>query len=206
MLIVGIIVLVLVSIIVAIREGAEFHQDSKKAAEKSENYKKEYEQKMAEYREQFGEPDRIIQAFDYSESITDNSELFVDRTSKISSYIIIYDTAKKVLIKGNLYDYKDIEGYEIVSNDKVISSSVQTSTGSLLGRAAVGGLVGGGVGAIIGASSAEKKVKTDSITNVYVTVFTNSIKEPSIVIRLINPEQKTVSDIDGILRIITNFN
>ena len=203
MLIVIIIVFVLVSIIVAIREVVEFHHDSKKAAEITENYKKEYEQKMTEYQEQFGEPDRVNKAFDYSESIADNSELFVDRSSKLSSYIIIYDTPKKVLIKGNLYDYKDIEGYEIVFNDKVISSSVQTSTGSLLGRAAVGGLVGGGVGAIIGASSAEKKINTDSISNVYVTIFTNSIKEPSIVIRLINPDQKTVSDIDGVLRIIT---
>ncbi len=72
----------------------------------------------------------------------------------------------KILINNNTYKISKIteckaiitkaETYNTYTEKQVI----QTNTGNAVGRAIVGGVLGGGVGAIIGGTTAEKEIKT----------------------------------------------
>lgn len=80
------------------------------------------------------------------------------RNSKPLEAIGIDDTTKKVLVlqdKAYEYSFEDIRGVEIVVND---AETINKSTLNTLGRAAIGGLLLGGIGAIAGAFSGSSKV------------------------------------------------
>lgn len=117
--------------------------------------------------------------------------------------ILVYEPLKKISIKGKIYDFSQITGYS-VSVNPFAGATTRTSTGSMLGRAALGGVLFGGVGAIIGASSARKE--TEYETRTFFTIYTNSLSEPSIVLDLILPDKERVAQIEGVLRIITANN
>lgn len=127
----------------------------------------------------------------------------VSITEDVNSYLMVFEPSKKIFLKGKMYDFSQIKGYTVSVNNKVVSSGTSASTGSVIGRAALGGALFGGVGAIIGAASANTNTDYETINETVITVFTNSISEPSVVLDLVSPDKMTVAQIEGILRIIT---
>ena len=145
----------------------------------------------------YGEPTVKISAQCYSSAWNWSSG------TDINSQILVYEPLRKISIKGKMYDFSQITGYSVTVNNQIVSSNTKTSMGSALGRAAVGGVLLGGAGAIIGASTAKKTTEYESKDRTVITIFTNSLSEPSIVLDLIMPDKEKVARIEGVLRIIT---
>lgn len=89
-------------------------------------------------------------------------------------YSFIVSEEKQLLeINYKIYNFKDVLDFKVVDNEEVVYTPAQysttTNTGSMIGRAIVGGLVSGGVGAIIGGATASKEtvqtVNSSSITH-----------------------------------------
>lgn len=106
-----------------------------------------------------------------------------------SSYdaIRIYGDTKTILLKSKPYQFKDIIDYTLVDIRSTIGGEskaiTKTSTSSVLGRSAVGALVAGPAGAIIGGGSASKETiitqsKTKTLHSYRINVTVNSIEEP----------------------------
>lgn len=79
------------------------------------------------------------------------------------------------------------DDYRIKHGEVNYTSETNTSTGSLLGRSAAGAVLGGGVGAVIGASSASKNTTTigrqndDTIIHKYfISINLRSLETPLI--------------------------
>ena len=144
----------------------------------------------------FGEPTTKIFAPCYS-NLSHSSSL-----EDACNYILVFEPLKKISLKGKIYDYSQITSYSVSVN--LDSSTTKTSLGSALGRAALGGALFGGVGALIGASTAKTDTEYESKTTI--TIFTNSLSEPAIILDLILPEKENIARIEGVLRIITEKN
>lgn len=76
----------------------------------------------------------------------------------------------------NSISFNDINGFEILEDSTVTDG---------IGRAIAGGILAGGVGAIVGAVTAKKYVTSYSIT-----FYTNNIAKPQIIIPLLNSKTK----------------
>lgn len=145
----------------------------------------------------FGEPTIKLFAPCYS-NLSHSSSL-----EDTCNYVLAFEPLQKISLKGKIYDYAQLTSYS-VSVNPVYSSSTKTSLGSALGRAVIGGALFGGLGALAGAGTAKKETKYESKTTI--TIFTNSMNEPAIVLDLIIPNEETVAQIEGLLRIITAKN
>ena len=91
-------------------------------------------------------------------------ELYDSNLNKHYEDIVIYEKAKKIIFGKTEYNFEDIFSCSIYDENKKDippSQVTRTDTGSMLGRAAVGGLTLGVVGAVIGAMTA----KTESISS-----------------------------------------
>lgn len=113
-----------------------------------------------------------------------------------SSFIELDEKNRKILIGGKQNNTKDINfrvikakeviGVELIDNGKgLLSSSGNTNT---LGMAAIGGLLFGGAGAIVGAISGSNS--NSVVTEISLRIALDDIKTPYIGINFIN---KTVS-------------
>lgn len=146
--------------------------------------------KMQEFNDSFGElsKDIVIRKF-YGESyIYDTS----DR-------VLIYESSSKIIIRNRIFNFEDIIAFNLVDDEEIIyqnsvsTSKSETSAGSMIGRALVGGALLGGVGAIIGGATAKKNIITTNtpqpksvIHNYKVNIIVNSISNPQIIINLDN--------------------
>ena len=146
--------------------------------------------------DKYGKPTVILDAV-----CKDNRNM--DWRSDINSHIIVYEQTKIFFLKGKKYDLSELTGYSISVNNQIVSASTNISTGSMLGRAVVGGVLLGGVGAILGANSADTETNYTAVDNAIVSIFTNSISNPAISLDLICPDPKELARIEGVLRIIT---
>ena len=147
----------------------------------------------------YGEPTVKVFAPCYSNPIS------MTMRSDVNSNVFVFEQARKICLKGKIYDFSQITGYSVSVNNKIVSSNTKTSMGSAIGRAAVGGALFGGVGAIIGAGTAKEKTEFETEDKTIITIFTNSISEPSIVLDLVLPNQEEAAKIEGLLRIITTM-
>ena len=77
--------------------------------------------------------------------------------------------------------FSKIIGCEIITDSEV--------TGGV-GRAVVGGVIAGGAGAIVGATTAKKHIMSCSLV-----IYKNTIKDPTITLNLINTKTKTTDDV-----------
>lgn len=85
-------------------------------------------------------------------------------------------------VKGiDIYNCKDIIDFELIEDDNSISKGG-------VGRALVGGVLFGGVGAIVGSSTAHKKKET--CTKLQIKITMNNIDNPVVYISLIDYEVK----------------
>lgn len=110
-------------------------------------------------------------------------------------YVMVNEKTKQILIEKGIYSFHDILGYELFDNqsfieqhgEQKITSTTKTNTQSMVGRAIVGGVLMGGVGAITGAATAKKNtdsvlsggdVKKTVIHNYSILVTVNNINQP----------------------------
>lgn len=115
--------------------------------------------------------------------------------------IIISEDKQCVRLYDVEYTFKEFLSCSLVddstSETKTTSTgNAKTSTGDMLGRAVVGGIITGGLGAVAGAATAKKEINTNStsVTNIahkytiYLNV--NSLENPTITIRIGGDAQK----------------
>lgn len=147
-------------------------------AEQKENF----DRQLAESDAKYGEHTAII---NYGKWCNFNDQM------------IVYEAAQILIIKSVEYRFIDILGYSLiddVTNETITTAmgTAKTSTGSMLGRAAIGGVLTGALGAVAGAVTAKKNISGDITTQststhsytLYVSV--NSLLKPSIALKIGN--------------------
>lgn len=126
------------------------------------------------------------------------------------SFIIINEEDSKLLLNENVYNFMDILDFKVSDNEMVVYSptisKTKTNTGSMLGRAIVGGVLTGGVGALVGGATAKRTTVTDGGTstvshNYKIIVTVNSISNPSIILN-IGSEEDATNEIGSLLNVI----
>ena len=127
------------------------------------------------------------------------------QSDSFENEIWVFEPYKLITINGVLYEFRQITGYSVSVNNQIVSSSTRTSTGSALGRAVVGAALLGEAGAVIGAITANKSTDYETRDKTVITIFTNSISNPAIVLDLFMPTKEDVAKIEGVLRIITSM-
>jgi len=114
-------------------------------------------------------------------------------TKKVGTFIEFDDINRQWLIpdgffggKKNpkIYSFDDIIEYELLEDDETITKGG-------LGRAVAGGILFGGVGAIVGGVTGGRKTKT-VINSLKIKITINDLANPTVYVTLIN--QKTKSD------------
>ncbi|MDO9154631.1 MAG: hypothetical protein Q7U47_13170 [Paludibacter sp.] len=124
------------------------------------------------------------------------------------NYIFIFEKNKTIVIYGTPYNFKEIIGYKLSDNNDIIAmSSVQkSSTGSVIGRTIVGGVLGGGIGAVIGGTTATKNtITTSNAQHSYTfSIILNSLSTPNLEINL--KDIKIVNEINALLSVIIERN
>lgn len=105
------------------------------------------------------------------------SYIVSEKSGAIGFRFIVDNTNHQIAISDDI-----LQSVKTIPFDKIISCEVYTDsevTGGV-GRAVVGGVVSGGVGAIIGATTAKKH-----ITSYKIIIYTNDILSPSVTLDLI---------------------
>jgi len=130
----------------------------------------------------------------------------------IEKSLLVFESSETLIIANKIYKFRDIVSFEVFDNSQTIYSgsvsTTKTKTGSMLGRAAVGGLLLGGVGAIVGGTTAGKETVTEgqatTTTHDYSIVVTvNNLSNPIIKINL-GADLNSMQEITSILSIITS--
>lgn len=115
----------------------------------------------------------------------------------INTHVMLFESSRIIRIKAQEYKFSDILGYSLVDDatSETITTSTgtaKTSTGSMLGRAVVGGVLTGGLGAVAGAVTAKKNIsdnatsQTTTMHNYTLYINVNSLQEPTISLNLGN--------------------
>lgn len=158
------------------------------------------------------EKDALLSEIQNLETQYGKSDIFISTSDdyKLASQVISFSSSDKIYITGNFYNMKDIINFEVVNNSFLQQGAKEyqssTNLGSAVGRAIVGGVLTGGVGAIIGGTTgsrtiSESKLEDDKIVQDYsVMVSLNSFKTPSILINVKN--DKVLADLCGLFRTI----
>lgn len=93
---------------------------------------------------------------------------------KKNNSIYIFDSSKKIIINGKEYNYSDIMDFAV---NNQMSYKTSNSTGSMIARGIVGGVLFGGVGALVGATTAKKNTTSD-IKSYNIDIYIKSINCP----------------------------
>lgn len=98
-------------------------------------------------------------------------EIFCQTANRtMSEYISFNETTHQfaIRISPDIYDYNQLVSYEYLENNHV--ETIVTQNGGI-GRAIIGGAVAGGVGAIVGSTTASNKTKTtETITSMSIRI------------------------------------
>ena len=110
------------------------------------------------------------------------------------NFLLFFDSSKIALIQDNPVPFNKILSCSLCDNQQMIATtsgeaSSSTSTGSMAGRALVGGILLGGVGALAGAATAKKNTEINTTTNydtkhdytIYLGL--NDMANPQVIIR-----------------------
>lgn len=119
----------------------------------------------------------------------------------ISETILIFD-GKSVIVIGDKgeFNYADILDFN-VNNE--LSYKTSTSTGSMIGRSIVGGVLFGGVGAVIGGTTAEKTTEA-SVTNYRINISIRNMASP--IVSVDTPLEPVCNTITSVLKNIIDQN
>lgn len=142
-------------------------------------------------------------------------------THRIGNYIAINEKDKtwSPFPYQKIYKFIDLIDYEIIENNQTIYSSISSKGTAGIGRAVIGGILFGGVGAVVGASTAKSKIATESsniIESIKIKITINDMNIRNIIIDmgyngLAHSKEATtiksyVQDIVSALDIIKNSN
>lgn len=98
---------------------------------------------------------------------------------------------------GVIFNFSDVVDFEIYENGRMVSET-KTKGGSGVGRAAVGGMLFGPAGAIVGATTKKKKaitVEKELLSNLGVRIILNNKDFPSATIDITKPYEVTIGSI-----------
>ena len=84
-----------------------------------------------------------------------------------------------------------------------MSYKTSTSTGGTIGRAAIGGILGGSTGAIIGANTATRETKSD-ITSYNINITMRNMRNPIISVK--TPSESICNTVASVLKNIIDQN
>lgn len=134
-----------------------------------EEIERENEKKLAELKYRFNAP--ITYIVNYS----------------MNQYVLVSEEKSLIMINEHIYAFSDIIEFSLSDNSiEVFSpmiSKTKTDSGSMVGRAIIGGALTGGVGAIIGGVSAKKTTETTGGTshtehNYTLIITVNNLSNP----------------------------
>lgn len=187
------IFLVLLGVMAVIGVIAGIAENNKKEKENQE--KAQQKKKDEEYQLQLAEQKEIEKEKKYNELTA-----MISSPNKVieydyDHYIMVNESTSQIILNEHIYNFKDIINYTMSDNATMIqkhsggeiSSTSSTDTGSMLGRAVVGGVLAGGVGAAIGGSTAKREIKSSvapttttssTIHNYLIVVTVNSLSNP----------------------------
>ena len=114
--------------------------------------------------------------------------------------ILVYDTRKTIYINGKGYKYSDIIDFNV--NDQT-SYKTTSSTGSMIGRGLVGGLLLGGVGALAGATTGEKST-TKGASTYRINVIMRNMNDP--IVTYVTSENECAQKMIAVLKNIIDYN
>ena len=132
----------------------------------------------------------------------------------IQKYVFISEEKSLIMLNEHIYHFKEILDFTLSDNSVVVftptTSKTTTNTGSMLGRAIVGGVLTGGVGAVIGGATASQTTQTSKGTSHtkhdYILVITvNNLSNPVENIH-IGWRENYAREISSILSIIVSRN
>ncbi|MEJ4051206.1 SHOCT domain-containing protein [Clostridioides difficile] len=138
------------------------------------------------------EVERVIESKDTKEEELKN----FNPTKKILKLIEFDDDNKKFIVLNgfnrekvslNVYNYSDVIEYELLENG-------ETVTKGGIGRALAGGVLFGGVGAVVGGVTAKRKTKA-FIDSLKIKITLNNLSNPSVYVNLIQLRTKSNSSI-----------
>ena len=189
------------------KESAKKTEKSKQVKlEKRKKYEAEFNDFKSELTEKYGKPDKIINFGSWKDC------------NMVWKHIIVFAPSSIITIGENILAFSDITSFQIVDNyqiehgETIGALDTKTKTGSLIGRSVVGAAIGGGAGAIIGASSAAKSTsfistqENDKLIHDYTLIIrTKDIKNPTIKFRMGEKWEKA-ADVEAILDIIVGQN
>ncbi len=128
--------------------------------------------------------------------------------------IYVNEKEKKIFLIGKEYNFKDIINFTVQDKSQTINIgptyTSKTNTGSMLGRAAIGGALLGNVGAVIGGASASKTIQASNSYsyeehNYSIIITVDSINKPTIIIN-IGDNNKLMNKIQSLLTVIIKRN
>jgi hypothetical protein len=105
---------------------------------------------------------------------------------------LAYDANRKKICSLNyqheykIYDYKDILQSELMIDNQIISKQ---STSGTVGRAVLGGILGGGIGALVGAGTASS-IQNQQINSIEVKIIINDSFNPVYRLNFLNTPVK----------------
>lgn len=146
----------------------------------------------------YGEPDKTI-AFDEFD---------------LQKEIIVFGKANRIWLLGKDLAMKDILSCTFSESKRTVKGEVsyetKTSTGNMAKRAIVGGVLTGGVGAVVGGATARKettvKQENDKVIHDYTVIINiNSLSDPIVRIPLGSNGTK-VNEIVGLMNVIISRN
>jgi hypothetical protein len=109
---------------------------------------------------------------------------------QVSQMISIDENKKKVSfidgVRFRVYNYRDILSSEVLIDGNEV---IKTSRTSQIGGALIGGILAGGVGAIIGGLSADQ-TKESKVSKVDVLIVVNDTRNPTFVLNFFNKDDK----------------
>lgn len=189
--------------------------NSDKRAEREEERKELQKKKELEDQKR-----REKEELEKEERIKEYGEISYEYQSKCPfSKIEVYEVAKVVYLKYGeetwTFNFSDIIKVDIYEDGRISSSTTSTSgtskakTSSMIGRAAVGGVLLGGAGAVIGGATGKRELGETSTTKtqevvIYSMVITiNNLSMPTIQIKAKYEEAKEfIKRVSSVLSII----
>lgn len=124
--------------------------------------------------------------------------------------VVINDKTNKIFINSHEYNFDDILEFSVQDNSVTIhtgsTSTAKTNTGSMIGRAAVGGVLLGGAGAVIGGATAKREIynsgSSSSVFHDYSVIITvNNITHPNETV-ILGDDMETLNRITSTLTVI----
>jgi hypothetical protein len=121
-------------------------------------------------------------------------------------HIVGIDTGIQKLCVANIkashileYNLSTLRDYELISNGVTVFKK-----SNVVGRAVVGGLLFGGVGAIVGATTSKSKGVTQT-KSASLKLYTNNIDSPSITVKIFDQTIKQDAQKTSYLKVAENF-